>query len=418
MTHVISHRRLTGLKKIIVVGGGASGMMAAAIAAREGKDVTIIEKNEKLGKKLFITGKGRCNITSTLDIDEMIYNIPGNGNFMYSAFYTFSNHDLITFIEDLGVQLKVERGNRVFPASDKSSDIIRAFERYLNKNNVKILLNKKVDDILLENDKITGVVCDGEIIYCDSLIISTGGSSYPLTGSTGDGYRFAEKAGHRIEQIRPSLIPLIVEEGWIKELQGLSLKNVSIKVVYKNKVLYEDLGEMIFTHFGVSGPIILSASRFIIDKLPEKISLIINLKPGLKPEQLDKRMQKDFDKYSRKIFKNSLDDLLPKKLIPVIINLSGIDENKEVNQITRDERLKLVNILREFSLTVVCTRPIGEAIITAGGISVKEIDPATMESKIVKGLYFTGEIIDIDGLTGGFNLQIAFSTGYCAGFNC
>lgn len=407
------------MSNVIVIGGGASGMMAASIAAREGNHVKLIERNEKLGKKLFITGKGRCNVTNSIDdINELINSIPGNGNFLYSAFYTFSNYDLMDFIESLGVKLKIERGNRVFPASDKSSDIIKAFERCLSRHNVDIMLNSRVDDIIVENKKVIGVICNGRELLCDSLVIATGGKSYPLTGSTGDGYKFAEKAGHTVVRPRPSLVPLVAGESWIKELQGLSLKNVSIKVFDKDKTLYDDFGEMIFTHFGVSGPIILSASRFIIDRLPGKIIIKINLKPALTAVQLDKRIQKDFEKYSRKQFRNSLDDLLPKKLIPVIISLSGISEDKEVNQITREERTNLVSLIREFPVNITDTRQLNEAIITSGGVSVKEIDPSTMESKLINGLFFAGEVIDVDGLTGGFNLQIAFSTGYCAGMNC
>jgi predicted Rossmann fold flavoprotein len=337
---------------------------------------------------------------------------------MYSAFYTFSNYQLMDFIEKLGVKLKIERGNRVFPESDKSSDIIKAFERCLNTNNVNIMLNTKVDDIIIEDGRAKGVICGNKVYNCDSLIISTGGKSYPLTGSTGDGYRFAGKAGHSIQKIRPSLVPLVVEEDFIKELQGLSLKNVSIKVLHKSKTIYEEFGEMLFTHFGLSGPIILSASRFVSDRLPDNIKVVINLKPALTPEQLDKRIQKDFLSFSRKQFKNSLDELLPQKLIPVIIRLSGIDGDKQVNSITKEERLRLINTLREFTFNIKDTRPINEAIVTAGGVSVKEVDPSTMESKLVKGLYFTGEVLDVDALTGGFNLQIAFSTGYCAGLYC
>ena len=293
----------------------------------------------------------------------MLFRSPGNGNFLYSAFYTFSNDDLMSLIETLGVKLKVERGNRVFPQSDKSSDIIKAFEKYLNKLEVNIMLNTKVDDVIIDGGCIKGVICKDTVLPCDTVIVSTGGKSYPLTGSTGDGYIFAQKAGHSIEKIRPSLVPLVIQESWIESLQGLSLKNISISILHKSKIIYEDFGEMIFTHFGVSGPIILSASRFIVDMLPGDIKLSINLKPGLTPEQLDKRIQKDFEKYSRKLFKNSLDDLLPQKLIPVIISLSNIDENREVNKITRGERLHLTSLIRELTFTVKGTRPINEAII-------------------------------------------------------
>ncbi|KPU44859.1 tRNA uridine 5-carboxymethylaminomethyl modification enzyme MnmG [Oxobacter pfennigii] len=405
------------MNNIIVIGGGAAGMMASLIAAKEGKKVILIEKNEKLGKKVYITGKGRCNITTSLEIEEIMSNIPGNSSFLYSALYTFSNHDLMNMIEDMGVKLKIERGNRVFPESDKSSDIIKAFENHLKKHDVNIMFNSEVSDIIIVNNEIKGVILNNRELPCDSVIIATGGMSYPLTGSTGDGYKFAKKAGHTVTKIRPSLIPLTAKEEWVKKLQGLSLKNASVNVSFKNKVIFEQLGEMIFTHFGVSGPIILSASRFVVDRLPDEVKLSINLKPGLTFEQLDKRVQKDFEIYSNKMFKNSLDSLLPQKMIPVIIELSGIHENKEVNQITRDERISLVKLLQNLTLTITCTRPIKEAIVTAGGVSVKEINPSTMESKIVKGLYFAGEVIDVDGLTGGFNLQIAFSTGYCAGLN-
>ena len=406
------------MKNIIVVGGGPSGMISAVIAAKEGKNVTLIEKNEKLGKKLFITGKGRCNVTNSTDIEGLINNIPTNSSFLYSAFNNFSSQDLMNLIEGMGVKLKIERGNRVFPESDKSSDIIKAFEKLLKKYDVTILLNSKVEDINIADGIIKSVICNGRELFCDSVIIATGGKSYPLTGSTGDGYKFAKKAGHSIQTLRPSLIPLITEESFVKELQGLSLKNVSIMVKHKNKIIYEDFGEMIFTHFGVSGPMILSSSKFIVDKLPGDIKLIINLKPGLTPLQLDKRIQSDFDNFSRKQFKNSLDNLFPQKLIPVIIKLSNINENKEVHQITKEERARLLKLIREFTVTIKDTRPIDEAIITSGGVCVKEIDPSSLESKLVQGLFFAGEVIDIDGLTGGFNLQIAFSTGYLAGFYC
>ncbi|SHE42147.1 MULTISPECIES: NAD(P)/FAD-dependent oxidoreductase [Caloramator] len=407
------------MKKVVVVGGGAAGMMAAIKAAQRGNRVILIEKNEKLGKKLFITGKGRCNVTSNKDIEEIIQNIPGNGEFMYSSLYTFTNYDLMDMIEAKGVKLKVERGDRVFPQSDKSSDIIKCFEEYLKENNVEILLKTKVTDIIAKDNKIYGVeINNNEIIRCDSVVLATGGKSYPGTGSTGDGYTFAKKLGHTIVDIRPSLVPLVCKEGWVKDLMGLSLKNVSIKVKNKGKTIYEDFGEMLFTHFGVSGPIILSASRKISDILPDEVEIFIDLKPALNYEELDKRILKDFQKYINKQFKNALDDLLPQKLIPVVVNLSGIPSDKVVNSITKKERGQLVNLLKSFKVTVIGTRPIEEAIITRGGVSVKEVDPSTMESKIVKGLFIVGELLDVDALTGGFNLQIAFSTGYCAGMNC
>ncbi|MBZ4662364.1 MAG: NAD(P)/FAD-dependent oxidoreductase [Caloramator sp.] len=407
------------MKKVVVVGGGAAGMMAAIKAAQRGNRVILIEKNEKLGKKLFITGKGRCNVTSNKDIEEIIQNIPGNGEFMYSSLYTFTNYDLIDMIEAKGVKLKVERGDRVFPQSDKSSDIIKCFEEYLKENNVEILLKTKVTDIIAKDNKIYGVeINNNEIIRCDSVVLATGGKSYPGTGSTGDGYTFAKKLGHTIIDIRPSLVPLVCKEEWVKDLMGLSLKNVSIKVKNKGKTIYEDFGEMLFTHFGVSGPIILSASRKISDILPDEVEIFIDLKPALNYQELDKRILKDFQKYINKQFKNALDDLLPQKLIPVVVNLSGIPSDKVVNSITKKERGQLVNLLKSFKVTVIGTRPIEEAIITRGGVSVKEVDPSTMESKIVKGLFIVGELLDVDALTGGFNLQIAFSTGYCAGMNC
>lgn len=405
------------MKRVVVIGGGAAGMMAAITAAMKGKDVTLIEKNEKLGKKLFITGKGRCNLTTDKDIEEIIKNITTNSRFMYSSLYTFTNYDLMKMVEDGGVKLKVERGGRVFPQSDKSSDIIKCFEKYLNENGVKIMLSTKVTDIIEFKGAVWGVEINGnEKIKCDSVIIATGGKSYPLTGSTGDGYVFAKKLGHNITEIRPSLVPLVAEEEWVKDLMGLSLKNVEISVKHKNKVIYNDFGEMLFTHFGVSGPIILSVSRKVIDLLPQKVEVYIDLKPALDHNELDKRIVRDFENYKNKQFKNSLNELLPSKLIPVIINLSGINPEKQVNSITKEERKNLVKLLKEFKITIIGTRPIDEAIITAGGVDVKEVDPSTMESKIVKGLYFAGEILDVDALTGGFNLQIAFSTGYCAGF--
>lgn len=407
------------MKKVVVVGGGAAGMMAAIKAAERGNEVTLIEKNEKLGKKVFITGKGRCNVTTNKDIEEIIKNIPGNPYFMYSSLYSFTNTDLMGMIEAKGVRLKVERGDRVFPESDKSSDIIRCFERYLQENRVKISLGTTVTDIIQRDGKITGVEIDnGEIVKCDAVILATGGKSYPLTGSTGDGYIFAERLGHSVEKIRPSLIPLVTKEEWVKELMGLSLRNVEIKAKAKGKTIYKDFGEMLFTHFGISGPIIISGSRKISDYLPGEVEILIDLKPALDINELDKRILRDFESSKNKQFKNALDELLPKKLIPVFIRLSEIDEDKPVNSITREERAKIVKLIKEFKVTAVKTRPIEEAIITRGGVNVKEVDPSTMESKIVKNLYIAGEILDVDALTGGFNLQIAFSTGYCAGISC
>lgn len=404
---------------VIVIGGGPAGMVAAGTAASRGKRTLLVEKNEKLGKKLFITGKGRCNITNAADFDEFMKNITRNSKFFFSSFKNFSNSDLIMLLESLGLKTKIERGGRVFPESDKSSDVIRALERYLNKNNVDIKLNSRFLGLRQENGAVAGAILDnGQFVECGSLIICTGGLSYPQTGSTGDGYAVAEKAGHTIIEPKPSLVPLVSEDTFIKELQGLSLKNVSIKASADGKLLYEDFGEMLFTHYGLSGPIILSASYFIADSLRKKknTSISIDLKPALTEEELDRRIIRDFEKNINKQFKNSLDQLLPHKLIPVIISLSGINESKEVHQITKQERKSLTKLLKGFNVTVIGTRPIDEAIVTSGGINLKEINPKTMESKLVKGLYFAGEVIDLDAFTGGFNLQIAFSTGYGAGF--
>lgn len=405
---------------VAVLGGGPAGMLAAGTAASMGRKTLLVEKNDKLGKKLFITGKGRCNVTNSADFDEFMKNIPRNSKFFYSAFNGFSNNDLIALLESLGLKTKVERGGRVFPESDKSSDVLKALERYMNKYKVDIRLNSKVLNIRHEDGAVKGVLLDnGEYIECTSVILCTGGISYPQTGSTGDGYEIAKKAGHSINELMPSLVPLVVKEPFIKDLQGLSLKNVSIKATADGKQVYEDFGEMLFTHYGLSGPIILSASFYVSDHLRKKkeIKVSIDLKPALSEEELDKRIIRDFEKNTNKQFKNSLDELLPQKLIPVIISLSGIDESKEVHQITKAERKALVKLLKGVTLTVSGTRPIAEAIVTSGGINLKEINPKTMESKLVKGLFFAGEIIDLDAFTGGFNLQIAFSTGYAAGMN-
>ncbi|WP_313562423.1 NAD(P)/FAD-dependent oxidoreductase [Ruminiclostridium cellobioparum] len=407
-------------KNVIVVGGGPAGIMAAGIAAHRGNKVVLLEKNDRLGKKLLISGKGRCNITNDTDIEGLIENTPGNGNFLYSAFYTFSNQDLISFINELGLETKVERGGRVFPVSDSARDVVSALMRFLNKNNVKIMTGSPVRNIIYQNDKVSGVVLtDGTVLEADSVVLAVGGMSYPGTGSTGDGYEMAKKLGHTVTPLKPSLVPLVTGEEWVKDLQGLSLKNISVS--FKNsrgKEIYSDFGEMIFTHFGVSGPVILSASRHLLAYDFKDITLSVDLKPALSEEKLDERVQRDFEKYSRKQYKNSLDELLPQKLIPVVIELSAIDPYKPVHQITKEERKRLVALLKRLEVTIAAARPIKEAIVTAGGIKTNEINPSTMESRKIKGLYFAGEIIDVDAYTGGFNLTIAFSTGYLAGMNC
>lgn len=405
--------------KVVVIGGGPSGMMAAATAAKRGLDVVLIEKNKRLGIKLSITGKGRCNITNYTDIQGLISNIPVNGKFLYSAFNTLSNDDVISFFDERGVKTKVERGNRVFPVSDKAKDVVSALTNELKRSGVQLVYDEVIE-VVSEAGVIKGVMLKaGGYISCNSVVIATGGLSYPQTGSTGDGYRFAEKNGHKIVTPKPSLVPLETYESWPKDAQGLALKNVSISVLNKiGKKVYGDFGEMLFTHFGISGPIVLSASSYMRDTKGEGYTVLIDLKPALTSEQLDRRIQRDFEKYSRKIFSNGLDDLLPKKLIPVIIELSGVPSDKPINQITKAERLGLVELLKELRLNIKGYRPIKEAIITSGGVDVQEIDPRTMESKLVDGLFFAGEVIDVDGYTGGFNLQIAFSTGYLAGLYC
>ncbi len=405
-------------KKVIVIGGGPAGMMAAGVAASRGLDVTLIEKNEQLGKKLFITGKGRCNITNIADIETHIQSVPVNGHFLYSAFYTFTNQDVISFFERFGVNTKQERGGRIFPISDKSSDVIRALEKYLSEHNVQIIQGM-VHKINKQEDSVKGVVLkDGQTLPCDSVVIATGGLSYPQTGSTGDGYRFARNLGHTIAIIKPSLVPLEIKQKWVQSLQGLSLKNIAITVLNaKNKKVYDDFGEMIFTHYGISGPVVLSASSHMRNIDNEQYAVSIDLKPALTDKQLDIRIQRDFEKYIRKQFVNALNDLLPKKLIPVIIDLCDIPADKPVHQITKQERMQLIQLLKNLSMDVKGFRPIAEAIVTSGGISTNEIDPSTMASKIIKGLFFAGEIIDVDAYTGGYNLQIAFSTGYLAGMH-
>ena len=412
--------------KVVIIGGGPAGMIAA-ISSKENHpedEVIILEKNNTLGKKLLITGKGRCNITSSLNIDEFIKNIPGNGMFMFSALKNYTNEDIVNLLEKNGVQTKEERGNRVFPVSDKSRDVLEALERELKRLKVNIKLESEVKKVnKIEN--IFYIDTNQEQLKADKLIIATGGKSYPLTGSTGDGYLFAKWFGHTVTDIRPSLVPLEIDE--IEEcrmMQGLSLRNVEIKIkdIEKNKLIYEDFGEMLFTHFGISGPTILSSSAHLIryknvDELlkNKKIKITIDLKPALTEEQLNLRILRDFEKEKNKEFKNSLFELLPRKMIDYVILKSKINPNKKVNEITKQERLNLVKLIKQIEFSIKGTRPIEEGIITSGGINIKEINPSTMESKLVKGLYFAGEIIDVDAYTGGFNLQIAYSTGYTAG---
>lgn len=404
--------------KVAVIGAGPAGIIAAGFCSLNGNNVTLIEKNEKIGKKLFITGKGRCNITNASPIENFMDNIISNNSFLYSALYSFNNIDIINLLNRYGLKTKVERGNRIFPVTDKSSDVIKTLEKFLNDNNVNILLNTEVKDVDNKDEKFLLKYTDGNIEIFDKLIIATGGMSYPQTGSTGDGYKFAKKLGHTITPLKPALVPSEVAEKWASNLQGLTLKNVNLKAYLKGEKIFEDFGEMLFTHFGISGPIVLTMSNFI-NKYPNKnIKIYVDLKPALTYEKLDTRILKDFEKYQNKIIKNGMIDLLPQKLIPIILKLSNIDEKKIINQITKEERLKLIENIKNLPLTFIKFRPIEEAIITSGGISTKEINSSTMESKQVPGLYFAGEIIDVDALTGGYNLQIAYSTGYLAGINC
>lgn len=405
--------------KTIIVGGGAAGMMAAYHAALNGQKVVLYEKNEKLGKKVYITGKGRCNITNASDMDVLFNNVMSNRKFLYSAFYAYDNQQVISFFEDNGTPTKIERGNRVFPVSDHSSDVINCLARAMKKSGVEVCLNTEVKEILIQDGAAKGVVlADGQKCLADKVIVATGGLSYKTTGSTGDGMRWAKQMGHTVVDCTPSLVPFNIKEDWTRELQGLALKNVSVSVYNGKKKLYEDFGEMLFTHFGVSGPMILSASGSIKPSLfKEELTLYIDLKPAIDQEKLDKRILKMFEEAINKQFKNSINKLLPAKMIPVIIELSGIDPDKKVNEISKEERQGLVKLLKKLPCTVVGLRDWNEAIITKGGISVKEINPSTMESKLISGLYFCGETLDLDALTGGYNLQIAWSTGYLAGVN-
>lgn len=405
------------MSKAVIIGGGAAGMAAAIAAAGQGHEVHLYEKNEKLGKKVYITGKGRCNVTNACDVSEMMQNVVTNPRFLYSSFYGFTNQDMMNLLEQGGCPLKVERGGRVFPVSDKSSDVISALAGQMEDLVVKVYLHKEVKDLLVSDGSCKGILLSGGLqVEADSVIVATGGLSYPATGSTGDGYRFAKEWGHRVTETSPALVPFYVKEDVVQRLQGLSLKNIQAVVLDGKKEIYREFGEMLFTHFGVSGPVVLSASSFgarIIRKRP--LTLSIDLKPALSEEQLDARIRRDFEEAANKQFKNALSKLYPSKLIPVMIERSGISPEKKVNEITRQERMNLVEATKHFTLTLTGLRGYEEAIITQGGVDVKEIHPATMESKKVKGLFFAGEVLDLDGVTGGFNLQIAWSTGWAAG---
>lgn len=406
------------MKRVVVIGGGAAGLMAAVIAGREGAKVTLLEKMNFVGKKMGITGKGRCNITNASNMSEFIKNTPGNGKFLYGAYERFTNEDLLQLLHDAGLETKVERGGRVFPASDSALDVRNTFMKLMKHYGVDVHLEEPVKKILVADGVVTGVVTDKETYHANAVVIATGGKSYPATGSTGDGYILAAEVGHKITDIRPSLVPIVTEESWVKDLMGLSLRNVELSVVAKNKVQAKMFGEMMFTHFGITGPIVLSLSHTVGKLMRKKnigvIGLDINLKPALSPETLDKRLQKDFDLYSKKQLLNGMKDLLPSRLIPLIIELAGIAPQKPINQISKEERQQIGYMLQHMPLTVKGLRPVEEAIVTAGGISLKEFNPKTMESKLVEGLYGAGEVLDIDAFTGGYNLQSAFSTGYVA----
>lgn len=444
------------MKNVIVIGGGAAGMMAAIAAAGQGASVTLLEKNEKLGKKIFITGKGRCNVTNDSDTENLLRHTMTNHKFLYTAFYSFDSRMMMDFLEGEGLRLKTERGARVFPLSDKSSDVVKTLSQAMDKSNVKLCLGTKAESLVMEDGKVRGVrvlcgtkavcdkkavsgvkavsdkkavcgkkaicderaVCGSEEIYrADKVIVATGGMAYPATGSTGDGYRFAGEASHSVTKTVPSLVPVNIKEQFVKDLQGLSLRNVKLVLNRKGKVVYEELGEMLFTHFGISGPLVLTASTYIAGGDISEVRFSVDLKPGLPVEKLDERIQRDFNLYGNSFFKNSLGKLLPSKLIPVIVKLSGIPHDKKVNEVTRQERQRLVKLLKNLEMTPECLRGFDEAVITRGGVNVREINPSTMESKIVKGLYFAGEVLDVDATTGGYNLQIAWSTGYLAGLS-
>lgn len=431
------------MSNVIVIGAGAAGMMAAIAAAGNGHQVTVLEKNEKAGKKIYITGKGRCNITNACDVEELFNNVVTNKKFLYSAFYGFTNDDVVAMLNTAGLATKVERGNRVFPVSDRAGDVIAALVRIMKKLGVKLEYDTTVTEIITGTlDKtddtadaadggkcgaaagaiattVTGARCaSGKVYPADAVIVATGGVSYPTTGSTGDGYEFAQRTGHNVTALSPALVPFNVAEEDVKELQGLALKNSGVTIYDGKKKLYEDFGELLFTHFGVSGPTVLSASSYVAKKIKDHpLRLVIDLKPGLDTEQLDARVLRDFDEFMNKNFNNALDKLLPKSLIPVVIRRSGIDEYKKVHEISREERMRLIGTIKNLEFTLTGLRGFNEAIITQGGVSVRDVDPSTMESKKVSGLYFAGEVLDIDAVTGGFNLQIAWSTGHLAGMS-
>lgn len=401
--------------KIYVVGGGPAGVLAAAQASYKGHDVTLIEKNEKLFKKLFITGKGRCNVTNACDIEDFFENISKNSSFCYSAIYTFTPENVMDLIANNGTPLKTERGQRVFPVSDKSSDIIKAFEKYLKNSGARVLLNTKLEDVIVKDNKVTGIKYNGRVYPCDKVVLALGGASYISTGSDGAWKINIENLGHKVEEFIPSLIPFTTSEQWVKDLQGLSLKNVTLKAEYNGRLLYQELGEMLFTHFGISGPLVLTLSSKLKQYDFSKLKITVDLKPGLTFEQLDQRILRDFKEAGNKTLKNAMVKLLPSRLISAVLLNSQVDENKCINQLKQEERQRIVKTLKGLNISVNGLRPINEAIITRGGVNVKEIDPSTMESKIIKDLYFAGEMIDIDAVTGGFNIQLALSTGYLAG---
>ncbi|MGI6343696.1 MAG: NAD(P)/FAD-dependent oxidoreductase [Bacillota bacterium] len=404
------------MRHVIVVGGGAAGLMAAGQAGQAGAKVTLLEKNERLGKKMVITGKGRCNVTNDCDVPTLVANMPGNGRFLYSAFTALDSQALQNFLEQQGVRLKVERGQRVFPASDRSFDVIDGFRRFLTSAGVQTQLRTQVEQLLLGPDRVRGVIANGEAVQADAVIIATGGASYPATGSTGDGYALAGQAGHTIVPPRPALVPLETVEDWPRQLQGLTLRNIRLTFRQGGATLGSEFGEMLFTHFGISGPLVLTLSRLVTHRqAPMPITASINLKPALDEQQLDRRLQRDLEKLSRKQLKNALDELLPQRLIPVVIEQAGLDPEKPAHQISRPERQQLAQTLTDLTLSIRGTRPLAEAIVTAGGVDTREVDPRTMESRLLPGLHFAGEVLDVDGYTGGFNLQAAFSTGYVAG---